>query len=170
MTNSPPGFTEPVTRWESFPAFFEATYDRLAASMSVSGEDGHDALQEAYVQAARKWRRISRYDCPEAWVRRVAINRLLNRKRSRRREAAAVERLGAASPLSTRAHEGTGIDFQRALASLTEQQRVVVALHILEELPLTEVATEMGISAGTARSHLHEARKRLARSMEIKHA
>ena len=56
-------------------------------------ESAADAVQDAFVQAFRHWGRIRRYDQPALWVRRAAVNRILNQHRSRRRRDAAVDRL-----------------------------------------------------------------------------
>jgi DNA-directed RNA polymerase specialized sigma24 family protein len=62
--------------------------------------DPADAVQEAFVQAVVHWRKVSRYDDPVAWIRRVAINRGLNKRRSRRRRDALTERIAATSTAS----------------------------------------------------------------------
>ena len=56
-----------------------AHYDRLVRSLTVASgdrEQAADAVQEAFVKAHVRWRRIRRYDDPIGWVRRVAINQL----------------------------------------------------------------------------------------------
>ena len=48
-----------------------------------------------------------------------------------------------------------------ALAELSEIQREVVLLHDLEGWKHEEIARHLGLAAGTVRSHLHHARRRL---------
>ena len=54
------------------------------------------------------------------------------------------------------------VDLARAVASLPAQQRAAVALFYLEDRPVDEVAHLLGVSASTAKQHLHRARIRLA--------
>jgi hypothetical protein len=83
-----------------FDDLFRALYDRLVRSLTVAcgdREQAADAVQEAFVKAHVRWRRIGRYDDPIGWVRRVAINQLRD---DHRRPAAN----GAPSPVSRPAH------------------------------------------------------------------
>ena len=55
-------------------------------------------------------------------------------------------------------HDG---ELGAAVADLTPQQRAVVALHYLDDLPVAEVAAAMSLSEGAVKYHLHQARGRL---------
>jgi hypothetical protein len=60
-----------------FETFYAASYRRLVVQLlGVTGNlhDAEDAVQEAFARAAVRWRRVSEYEAPEAWVRRVAFN------------------------------------------------------------------------------------------------
>ncbi|MFL5720643.1 MAG: RNA polymerase sigma factor, partial [Chloroflexota bacterium] len=48
-----------------------------------------------------------------------------------------------------------------AIAGLSPDHRVVVALRYYRDLPVDEIATRLGIPAGTVQSRLHYALKRL---------
>jgi len=148
-----------------FDAMFRDHYPRLVRSLSVAGDGAADAVQEAFVQALLRWRTIGRYDDPVGWVRRVALRRMLNEHRSRRRRDAFVERLSA-HPAEGRvelddAPDGPDEQLVALVVGLPRQQRIAVALRYYDDLPVSEVAEAMGISEGAVRYHLHEARKRL---------
>jgi RNA polymerase sigma-70 factor (ECF subfamily) len=72
---------------------FERDYVRLVRSLSVAfdAESAADAVQEAFIAADRRWARVGAYDDPAGWVRRVAVNRLLNGRRNRGRRAESTE-------------------------------------------------------------------------------
>jgi RNA polymerase sigma-70 factor (ECF subfamily) len=145
---------------------FRSRATELAQTLAVVGPDACDAVQEAFVQAYRHWPKISRYDDPMAWIRRVAVNRMLNQRRSRRRERAAIEGL----PLDEVQETSVGETVDRlraAVAVLPVQQRTATALFYLDDLSVQEVAEAMGLSAGAVKYHLHAARNALRLNLEI---
>jgi RNA polymerase sigma-70 factor, ECF subfamily len=162
---------EPVDRADVTPSL-EALYAAHAALLTrvlrAAGlPDPADAVQEAFVQAVVHWRKVSRYDDPVAWIRRVAINRGLNRRRSSRRRAALAERIAttsrsAAGPEPADARD----DVAGLIAKLPPQQRLALSLYYFADLSVADVADAMRLSEGTVKYHLHAARAALARVME----
>jgi RNA polymerase sigma-70 factor (ECF subfamily) len=151
---------------------FRANYERLVRVLTAaSGDagDAADAVQEAFVQAYVHWRRVRTYDDPVAWIRHVALHRVLNARRSRERRARALGRFGArADEVSAPTEAGDRrVDVSRALAQLPPRQRAVVALHYFAQLSVREVADAMGTSEGTVKSQLHDARRALGRHLEV---
>jgi RNA polymerase sigma-70 factor (ECF subfamily) len=144
--------------------FFRDQYRAvLRAVYLILGDAGRaeDVTQEAFVQLLVHWRKVSRYERPEAWVRRVAI-RLAVRTARRDRVRIALEGQAQASD----ARFSPDIDLADALSSLSVRQRACVLLFYLEDRPLAEVAQILGISEGSAKTHLHRARQRLAILLE----
>ncbi len=137
---------------DEYPAIVRTAYlmlgDRAAAE---------DVAQEAFIRLYARWRRISRYERPGAWVRRVAIRLASRSLRAGRRTVlqAEVEDPGRTEPVSDP-------DLRRALLGLPSSQRAAVVLHYFEDRPVAEVAEIMGCATSTAKVHLHRARKRLA--------
>ena len=156
---------------DDFDAMFRAHYDRLVRALTiVSGdrETAADAVQEAFVRAHLRWRRIRHYEDPVGWVRRVAVNRLRDDHRRAGRKQRAVERLSAqarphASAADASVEHGS---MDEMLATLPRQQRLATALFYVEELSVAEVATALGLAEGTVKSHLHDARRRLRAALD----
>jgi RNA polymerase sigma-70 factor (ECF subfamily) len=150
-----------------FDAVFSEHYERLVRTLTVIAGDVHaaeDAVQGAFVKAHLRWRRISRYDDPAGWVRRVAINALRDDHRRRSRGRRVIDRLRSRAELSTEPDE---IDeFDRLLAALPRQQRAATALHYVDGLSIAEIATALDVAPGTVKSHLHDARRRLRPVLE----
>jgi RNA polymerase sigma-70 factor (ECF subfamily) len=145
-----------------FDDLFRAHYDRLVRSLTVAGgdrEQAADAVQEAFVKAHVRWRRIGRYDDPIGWVRRVAINHLRDDQRRTRRKWGALARLAARTPASEQPAEPD--ELGRLLARLPRHQRIATALYYVDGLSVAEIATSLGLAEGTVKSHLHDARSRL---------
>lgn len=143
-----------------FEELFEHEYPRLVRALRRVDDDATDAVQEAFIQAFVRWKRVGKLDDPAGWVRRVAVNRLHNARRSRTRRDSAVEMLAARHAPPSGGPEADH-DLRGAVARLTPQQRVTVALFYGADLSVVEVADAMNLSEGTVKSHLHAARARL---------
>jgi RNA polymerase sigma-70 factor (ECF subfamily) len=154
----------------SLEAMFHAQFGSLVRAFAVGCGDGDaaaDAVMDAFVQAYRHWSRISRYDDPLGWVRRVAANRLLTHRRDERRREQVVERLSREPVAVAAAQSLTDPVLIRAIQQLPRQQRLAVSLHYLLDLSVTDVADALGISTGATKSHLYRARAQLATTMEV---
>lgn len=149
---------------EGFEEFYRAAYARLVGQLlSVTGdlEQAEDVVQEAFVRALNRWSRISTYDVPEAWVRRVAVNLALSEFRRLRRRAAALLRLGARGNESHLPPDTIAmVEFLRQVPA---NQRAVLLLHDVVDLPIGQVAEQLGLSVSTARGRLARARATLSR-------
>ena len=147
----------------SFEAFFREEYRRLVRSLSVACGDQElaaDVVQQAFVQLWVEWPRISRYRSPADWVARVAISRLRDHQRSLRRLATTLVRLGRQADLDE-PQTGVHQDITEALARLPLRQRLAVVLYYLDDRPVAQVASIMGVSEGTVNRHLFRAREAL---------
>lgn len=153
-------------------SLFRAHYARLVRSLTVACGDRElaaDAVQEAFVAAHLRWRRLQRYDDPVGWIRRVAINRLRDGHRRSTRKDRAVTRLAQTTPqpltdpTPEAASELTddGDSTLALLATLPQQQRLCLALFYVDDLPIAEIAAALKLSEGAVKFHLHQGRNRL---------
>jgi RNA polymerase sigma-70 factor, ECF subfamily len=144
--------------------FYAAVFDRLVGQLFlVTGnlQDAEDAVQEALTRAAVRWPRLRRYSVPEAWVRRVALNLASDGFRRFRRRLAVTVRLRV--DLESRPPGPPEVPgLMEALRALPVDQRKVVVLHHLLDLPVEQVAAELGVPVGTVKSRLARARGALA--------
>ncbi|GAB3790981.1 RNA polymerase sigma factor [Nocardioides ungokensis] len=147
-----------------FEELFDAEFSGVVRAVFVVCQDigrAEDVAQEAFLELLRHWGRVSRYDRPGAWVRRVAIRKAVQvTKREARRSW--FERRAAASTVSD-ALSPVGADdaLWAAVRSLPAQQRAVVALFYYEDLSVEDVAGVLGCSVSTVKVHLHRARESL---------
>ena len=150
-------------RASDFTAFYEATFGRtVACAYAVVGDlrEAEDAAQESYVQAWRRWRDISEYDDPAAWVRHVAVNQAITRVR--RRQTARRYLRQARPPETADPPDLTTLELVRALRSLTEETRRAVVLHHIADLPVAEIARMEEVPEGTIKARLARGRWALA--------
>jgi RNA polymerase sigma factor (sigma-70 family) len=115
-----------------------------------------DVAQDAFVELLRHWEKVRQHDRPGAWVRRVAIRRLMRvlRREGRRRDAErALEPSGPPEPAD--------VDVLLALREVSPRQRAALVLHYYEDMPIHEIADLLGCSASSAAVHVHRGRARL---------
>jgi RNA polymerase sigma factor (sigma-70 family) len=129
---------------DEYPRLHARAY-RVAFRVLGSRAEAEDVAAEACARAYASWRRVSGY--PEAWVAKVASNLAIDviRRRGRDRE------LTEGTTADPRHEER--LDLQRALRALPKRQREVVTLRYLADLPEEVVATALGCSVGTVKTH-----------------
>ena len=121
-----------------------------------------DLAQETFVQA---WLHLVdfRGDSRLAtWLHRIALTRFLQHARRPQLPVEWRDEAGTPDPgHDARAVEGLGRDVERALASLTEIQRLAVVHCFHLDLSHAEAAQVLGLPLGTLKSHLDRAKTRL---------
>jgi RNA polymerase sigma factor (sigma-70 family) len=157
---------------QAVPERFEDFYRReyvsmvgLAYALSGSRSGAEDLAQEAFLAAHRNWDRISGYERPGAWVRRVVVNLSVSAFRRGIAEAKALARAALSERTDVPDFGGADPDFWSAVRSLPRRQAQVVALFYLEDLPISDVAGILDMTAGTVKRHLHNARQTLSRRL-----
>lgn len=160
-----------ATHDHEFEAFFIATYEgvvRTVTAMTGDRDRAIDATQEAFIKAYARWSKIRSYDAPDAWVRRVAINAGRDRHRSDRRRRRR-EQPHVSPDVPFPADEVVGTDSaRRLLASLPRRQKEVATLYYFDDRSVAEISVLLGLTEGTVKSHLSDARIRLRTLMETK--
>ena len=141
---------------DRFQEFVRARWSRLVRTAYLLTGDVHhaeDLTQTALAKAYRSWRRISRSDNPEAYVRRMLVSCNSDRFRKRRvaeaLTAAPPERMGHDDTAGRLEERGS---LMEGLARLPTKQRAVVVLRYWEDLSEAEVAEVLGCSTGTVKS------------------
>lgn len=139
----------------------DAAY-RLARAILRDPTEAQDATHDAFVQAWRKWSTLRDPDRFEAWFDRILVNTCRNRLRmaGRRQTRDISEEIRLASEDDfAGSHDRDVIAI--ALADLTPDHVVVVALRYYRDLTIEDIGERLGIPAGTVQSRLHYALRRL---------
>ncbi|MEP6991490.1 MAG: sigma-70 family RNA polymerase sigma factor, partial [bacterium] len=125
-------------------------------------EDAEDLVQESFLAA---YQYLDSYDSERPfgpWLMRIVMNRGANLRRSRTRRETEPE-VDAVSPAPSSLDESVraeaGVMLTRALATLSERQRMIVTLFDVDGMTSTEIGAMLDLSPGTVRWHLHEARR-----------
>jgi RNA polymerase sigma factor (sigma-70 family) len=165
MVDSRPTVVEqPTERAQAFLRLADRHLDaayRLARAILRDSTDGQDATHDAFEQAWRKWSTLRDPSRFEPWFDRILVNTCRDRLRSARRQATDIS---AEVAITTGDPYGQAHDrdlLANAIAALSPDHRVVVALRYYRDLPVDEIASRLDIPAGTVQSRLHYALKHL---------
>ncbi len=150
------------TRAADFDEFYGAAARRIvrhAYALTGNIADAQDIAQEAFARAWQHWGSVRSCDSPEAWVRRVATNLATSRFRRERTARAAARQLIADDVPTISADT---VALVAGLRTLPERQRVVLVLHYLADLPVSQVAAELSVPVGSVKAWLSRGREALA--------
>ncbi|GGM32304.1 RNA polymerase sigma24 factor [Micromonospora sonchi] len=159
--DQPTEFPEPAEGVD-FDKLYHTHFRSLTLQLAAYCGDlsqAQDLVQEAFCRAYARWSRLSRYDDPVGWVRRVAWNLAASRWRRVRTAQSWLRRQRqehVAGP------EPDRVALTAALAQLPPTQRRAVVLHYLADLSVTQIAQQEEVPEGTVKSWLHRGRLALA--------
>ena len=142
---------------------------RRVAVREVGSAGADDVVQEALIRA---WRRRETFDLNRGTVRTWLLAIVLDRARRQARHTTRWARpLGeehdeeSQTPRSAAAVEQR-LDVEALVRQLAPRQRQAVVLHYLADLSVEEIAVVLGISPGSVKTHLRQARSRLQTRLE----
>lgn len=135
---------------EAFAVFYEATFDdAVADAHRLTGKDENfclDAVQDAYLRAARKLPTIDSWGACRAWLRTAIASSAIDRIRA---DSARAKREAMPRDTTTNATEhGEHLQplLDRLQTQLDDRQWHAVRLHIGGGLPLSAVGRAMSLS------------------------
>ena len=135
---------------------------RYATVLTGDGQTAADLVQEVLLRAHVRWTRIAMMERPDLYLRRMVTNEHLSWRRRwhvRNIQAAPDVVLAAhLDPQSDHAQHVVEDDAMwRQLAALPPRQRAVLVLRYYEGLSDAEIASVLGTSGATVRSHASSA-------------
>ena len=170
-----------------FNELLDETYKKvynMAYRLAGSRTDAEDLTQEAFYRAYRSFRDYEGDRPFENWIFRIVTRLFLDLLRNRRRRVKAVSydaplqrdggddnlyfEMADDAPNAEQAIMNTALseDMQNALDSLTPEQRTLVILADVENVPYKDIAEMLGKPVGTIRSRLHRTHKLIRHRLE----
>ncbi len=139
----------------------------LCLRMTGNVSEAEDCTQDAFIQA---WNKLAKFRGDSAfatWLHRIAVNTVLGRMRSSKREQDRIQAVAetSAAPLAT-GDVGELRDLSEAVDKLPAGARHVFVLHAVYGYSHEEAGSMLGIAAGTSKAQLHRARRLLAQQLK----
>lgn len=123
-----------------------------------------DLAQQVFLKAWLGIRTLRSIAAFPSWLRRLAVNVWLQHSRGRDALRDAGE-LPATSAAPRSASPGTGMDLERALATLPDTARLCVVLSYQEGMSHGEIAEATGLPLGTVKSHIRRGSEQLREAL-----
>ena len=145
-----------------------ASLTRLARFYVDDKTAAEDLVQEAFIRFARSSGRIRDRSKAASYLRSIVINLARDHNRRglvswRHRPPAQPDAPSAAETAEERAERAAVVD---ALRALPRRQRDCVTLRYYYDMPVAEIATTLGLSANTVKTHLQRGLDTLATTLE----
>jgi RNA polymerase sigma-70 factor (ECF subfamily) len=143
---------------------------RLAGYLLGNATEAEDAVQDALVKAWRNWPALRDPAAFGPWFDRIVVN--VCRDRMRRHRTLRMVELDAAGDVESSDVFGSMVEddaVAAAVARLSPDHRIVIALRYWRDLTLEQVAETLGLPLGTVKSRLHYALRALRSELEGNH-
>jgi len=146
----------------------------LCLRMTADPGRAEELSQDAFLRA---WSKLSTFRGDAAfstWLHRLTVNVVLADRRSQGKRWARMVMTDDMEPFEGATAEarpeksaaGTGVDLERAIATLPEGARTVFVLYQIEGHRHEEIAEMTGTAVGTSKAQLHRARRLLREALE----
>ncbi len=147
-----------------------------AVALAQLGEeaDAQDAVQDAFVTALQRIEECRKPDQFGSWLMSIVRNRARDNRRYRAiRDALPLDAAGEAADRADPGRDAENAELRHdllgAMDTLTELQREVILLYDFEGWSHKEIGGRLGISDGSARVHLFNARRALRERLTERH-
>ena len=140
----------------------------LCCRLAGDGLRAEELAQDVFVRA---WQKIGTFRGDSAfssWLHPLAVNTALSERRALRRRTSRVFTTDDLEPFDRPGRGSgreTGMDLERALATLPAGARAVFVLHDVEGYKHEEIADMTGVATGTSKAQLHRARRLLREAL-----
>lgn len=131
-------------------------------------EGANDAVQESWGEILRGLSRLRDDDAFAAWAYRI-VSRRCARQIGRIQGERRLAEEAAAAPAEDSLAEPFALDVdavRRAIRTLPPGQQAAIALFYLEDMSVAEVAVALDVPAGTVKTRLMHARRKLRGALE----
>ncbi len=167
MTNTCPA--EPPGDFGLLVDTYQTEILRYLRRLAGDAATADDLFQDTFLRAFKAFSQLRSDTNHRAWLYRIATNRFLNHRRSRRRgiEVALVSEVRGRGPSPAAAHERAEVvdTLRQAIARLPKRQRAAFIQRQLHGFSYREVSAVLGGTETAARANVYHAVRRLRREL-----
>lgn len=151
---------------------WQAGLMRHARRLTDTPSDAEDVMQDAWLDICRGLKRLRAPGAFPAWAWRIVSRKAAARVRTRQGERHLAQRLEgewAGNRVDGEAVAEVATDLATVgtvMARLPEAQRIALAMYHQDGLTITEIAVALGIPAGTVKTRLMHARRKVRAALE----
>lgn len=140
---------------------------RFAAYLLANPALAEDVVQNVWLKVGQRIARLNDPAVFTSWLYRAVRWEVLDYQRqvARCKTQLAEEDLIADATAERQTQREHSTDLAKAIAQLADNERLVVQLHYLHELALTQIALITEVPVGTVKSRLHRARQQLQQQL-----
>lgn len=141
---------------------------RFAAYLLANPAAAEDLVQNVWLKVSQRLSRLNDPAVFTSWLYRAVRWEVLDyqKQAARRKQQSLDDDMPAANGPDYARQHADNSDLSKALALLAADDRLVVQLHYLHELELSQVALIVEIPIGTVKSRLHRARQQLQQQLQ----
>ena len=138
---------------------------QMALRLTAFNEfEADELVQQMWITALRKLESFQWQSTLKTWLTGILIN--LNRDELKK-ESSKKKAIGQLTVTRSTTAPHSGIDLENALSKIPDGYRKVIILHDLEGYQHKEIAALLGISEGTSKSQLFQARKAMRQFLNL---
>lgn len=148
-------------------AFYEQHVERvyrLCARMTGRDDLAQECTQDTFVRAFDRIAAFRGDSALSTWVHAIAVSIVLNALRREKRSADRHAELEVADQMASTpqdAEPDLKVQMRRAIAALPPGYRAVFVMHDVEGFTHEEIGNALGVAAGTSKTQLFHARRKL---------
>lgn len=132
-------------------------------------DDAMDLMHDTFLDAFLKFGQYKRTGPLTAWIRRIAVNKSIDfLKENRLTVPFAYHEKDEPATEPDFSHELIDYkvdEIKKAIFRLNEEYRIILSLHLLEDINYNDIAILLGISYNNARTRFSRARKKLLETL-----
>ncbi|WP_454728571.1 sigma-70 family RNA polymerase sigma factor [Cellulosimicrobium protaetiae] len=155
-----------MARWETVLDEIVRTRRRAlvgyAYLLTGDAAEAEDLVQDALFRTFRRGRAATDFQLAESYVRRSILTAFVDGARRRKRWDGVLHLFGPRPEAHTTHLPEARLDVVEALDALSPRERACVVLRYFSDLPVRDVAAQLGISEGTVKRYLSDANAKLA--------
>ena len=136
-------------------------YYRLAYSYVKNEADAGDIVQNGAYKALRSSHTLRQQEYAKTWVYRIMLNEIFAHLRKPQNDSYEYLQEVKGYEVESVEDEYENIDLQRALDSLSKQDKAIITMKYFEDKKLEEIAEILNENVNTVKSRLYRSMKKL---------